>query len=84
MNLYLILIISIILNAIFSAPICFSYTGLQQSYTVPASQTIIFVKLWGGGGGGGTDIFTSPVSYGGGAGNWHDLNIRNLAWFKYF
>ena len=31
----------------------FSYTGADQTYTVPAGVTSITVKMWGGGGGGG-------------------------------
>ncbi|HLP52407.1 MAG TPA: glycine-rich protein, partial [Chitinophagales bacterium] len=31
----------------------FSYTGADQSYTVPAGVTSITVKMWGAGGGGG-------------------------------
>ncbi len=31
----------------------FSYTGADQTYTVPAGITSIRVKMWGGGGGGG-------------------------------
>ena len=34
--------------------VAFNYTGADQTYTVPAGVTSIFVKAWGGGGGGGS------------------------------
>jgi hypothetical protein len=34
--------------------IAFSYTGADQTWTVPAGTTHIFVKMWGAGGGGGS------------------------------
>jgi len=47
----------------------FSYTGADQTFTVPAGITSIDVKLWGGGGGGGA---IGGWSYGfpGGAGGY--------------
>jgi len=43
----------------------FSYTGSQQTFTVPTGVTSITVKAWGGGGGGGGQSSSAPG--GGGA-----------------
>jgi hypothetical protein len=42
------------INTASSTPTVLSYTGADQTYTVPAGVTTITVKLWGGGGGGGS------------------------------
>ncbi len=47
----------------------FSYTGLDQSYTVPPGKTTIAVYLWGAGGTGGGCDSAGDSSQGGGAGS---------------
>ena len=46
----------------------FSYTGADQSFTVPANVTRVKVKVWAGGGGGGGTSGWSDGGRGGGAG----------------
>jgi hypothetical protein len=46
----------------------FTYTGSDQSFTVPTDVTRIKVKVWGGGGGGGGTSGWSDGGRGGGAG----------------
>jgi len=50
------------------APTVFSYTGSDQTYTVPAGRTSIAVYLWGAGGTGGGLDSAGETSAGGGAG----------------
>ena len=46
--------------------VTFSYTGSNQTFSVPAGKTLLYVYIWGAGGGsGGTD---TSVTGGGGAG----------------
>jgi len=54
----------------------FSYTGSQQSYTIPAGVTSITAYLWGGGGagGGGTTTFANWDNGGGGGGGACSIN----------
>ncbi len=49
------------------APAAFTYTGANQTWTVPAGVTSVTVKEWGGGGSGGGGGYSYP-SPGGGAG----------------
>ncbi len=49
----------------------YSYTGANQTFTVPAGVTSIAIKIWGGGGGGtpgGSGYGAGQASTGGGAG----------------
>lgn len=50
------------------APTVFSYTGGDQTYTVPAGRTSIAVYLWGAGGTGGGRDSAGETSAGGGGG----------------
>ena len=47
----------------------FSYTGSNQTFTVPAGCTSVTIKAWGAGGGGSSQGYTYPyVTAGGGGG----------------
>ena len=55
-------------QAVVNTPFTITYTGGDQSYVVPSSVNVLYVKLWGGGGGGSYEDANPGTLYGGGAG----------------
>jgi hypothetical protein len=62
-----------ILTPLNKTRVTFSYTGANQSLSIPASTSWVFVKLWGGGGGAGRAGGWSYGADGGGGGHTRGL-----------
>ncbi|MER2626619.1 MAG: glycine-rich protein, partial [Accumulibacter sp.] len=54
-------------NVSYSGSTTFSYTGADQTFTVPVGITSITIKVWGAGGGGGV-LYSGSTKPGGGGG----------------